>query len=346
MSAPRLTIELDAIAGNWRALNALSASDVQTGAVVKADAYGLGVEKVAPVLQAAGAQVFFVAMASEAVPLREVIGPDPEIYVFAGYTPGDAEVVAQTRLRPLLNSPEQISAFRAAFGAAPCGLQLDTGMNRLGLEPQDLSAVDLGGLDTRLFMSHLACANTPDHPQNAAQLSNFRQMTAGFPQDRLSLAATGGTIIGPKYHFAMTRPGVGLFGGQPFDRAQPVLQLDIPILQTRDVAVGESVGYGAAWVAKRPSRIATLSAGYADGLFRALGTGMTFYHNHTPCPSVGPVSMDLITVDITDLDACPDSLSLLGPDQDIDSLAAVAGTIGYEVLTALGTRYNRVYNGG
>ncbi len=345
MTRPLLTIDLDAIAANWAALDRLSAGAVETGAVVKADAYGLGVAAVSRALRAVGASRFFVAVASEAVAVRAAVGPGPEIFVFAGYTPGDGELLRQTEFRPMLNSPQQVSAFAAEHPDLPCGLQLDTGMNRLGLEPEDLGALDLGSLDLRLVMSHLACADDPSHPQNAAQRGAFQAMTGGFAPELLSLAATGGVLLGPDYHFAVTRPGIGLYGGQPFADARPVVRLSVPVLQVRDVAVGESVGYGAAWVAARPSRIATLAVGYADGLLRAL-SGAVFHAEGVACPVVGRVSMDLITVDVTDLPFEPDTLDVLGPDQGIDALAAAAGTIGYEVLTALGSRYERVYKGG
>ncbi|MEO1313167.1 MAG: alanine racemase, partial [Pseudomonadota bacterium] len=200
MAAPRLTIDLDAVASNWRAMDALSGPEVQTGAVVKADAYGLGVTQVAPLLRAAGATRFFVAVAVEVPPLRHAIGPEPEIFVFAGYTEGDADLLRQTQFRPLLNSAEQAAAFLKDHPDAPCGLQLDSGMNRLGIEPEDLPDVDLTRLDPQLIISHLACADTPNHPQNAAQLARFRQATEGMPQDRLSLAATGGITLGAEYH--------------------------------------------------------------------------------------------------------------------------------------------------
>lgn len=344
MSRPVLTVDLDAIAANWAALDALSAADVATGAAVKADAYGLGMAEVAPRLQRAGVRQFFVAEAAEALSLRDILGPGPEIFVFAGYMPGDAAAMARAAFLPLLNSPSQVAAFATQHPGAPCGLQLDTGMNRLGVEPEELAALDLSPLDLRLVMSHLACSDTPDHPMNAAQLSAFDKMTAGTFQGRLSLAATGGILADAAYHFDVTRPGIGLYGGLPFAGAQPVVTLALPVIQTRTVAAGEGVGYGATWVAKRPSRIATLAAGYADGLLRAL-TGAVVYAGAQACAVVGRVSMDLITVDVTDLSEVPESLDILGPHQGIDRLAAAAGTIGYEVLTALGTRYERVYKG-
>jgi len=344
MAQAQLTIDLDAIAANWRALAAMSGA-AACGAVVKADAYGLGIAKVAPALARAGARVFFVAQAEEAVPLRKALGSGPEIWVFAGYMRGDAEIFRQTAAMPLLNSLPQISDFKSNFPDAPCGLQLDTGMNRLGLEASDLAQIDIPALKPDLVMSHLACADVPDHPVTATQLENFQMMTAELPGLRRSLAATGGTVLGPAFHHDLTRPGIGLYGGLPFAAATPVVQLDIPVIQTRDVAAGEAVGYGADWIAQRPSRIATLSVGYADGLIRAMGGRAKAFAGGLACPVVGRASMDLLTVDVTDLEEAPITMSLLGPDQGIDALAEAAGTIGYEILTALGDRYERVYKG-
>jgi alanine racemase len=191
-------------------------------------------------------------------------------------------------------------------------------------------------------MSHLACADEPDHPMNTQQLRSFIDMTDGLDVPR-SLAATGGILMGPDYHFDMTRPGVGLYGGLPFKDAKHVVTLDIPVIQTRDVAIGESVGYANAWIAKRPSIVATISAGYADGLIRSLGNGTAIIANGKSLPVIGRVSMDLITVDVTDLGANVASLRLLGAHQSVDQLAAGAGTIGYEILTSLGNRYARTY---
>ncbi|QPH53755.1 alanine racemase [Pontivivens ytuae] len=333
-----LTIDLGAIRANWRALH----RGAETGAVVKADAYGLGLAPVARALAEDGARSFFVAQVEEGVALREVLGPGPEIYVFSGLmAAGDAGFYRDNDLIPCLNSIEQVSDFASHLAEHTFALQLDTGMNRLGLEAADLAHLPTLG-EPRLILSHLACADTPEHPQNATQLAAFHEMA---PAGRRSLAATGGTLMGANYAFDLTRPGIGLYGGLPFAAAQPVVKLSLPVIQVRDVAVGESVGYGADWIAQRPSRIATLSAGYADGLFRALGAGLTLWSGDTPCPAVGRLSMDLITVDVTDLADAPATLDLLGPHQGIDAVAAAAGTIGYEVLTALGARYARRYVG-
>jgi alanine racemase len=225
-------------------------------------------------------------------------------------------------------------------------------MNRLGMEPDEFASLGPIPASVRLLMSHLACADDPPHPQNAAQLAEFMRMTEAYPQIPRSLAATAGILLGAEYHFDLTRPGIGLYGGWPFTAARPAVSLHLPIIQTRDVAPGETVGYGATWTAQRPSRIATLSSGYADGLIRALGpdsknVGATGYLDGQPLPFAGRVSMDLINLDVTD---CPTArpgamVEILGPRQSIDDLAASAGTIGHEILTSLGTRYRRRYTG-
>ena len=189
-------------------------------------------------------------------------------------------------------------------------------------------------------MSHLACADESQHPLNEAQLATFHAMTDGTGLPR-SLAATGGILLGPRYHFDLTRPGVGLFGGLPHVAAHPVVTLSLPVIQTREVEPGEAVGYGCTWVAERPSVIATVGGGYADGLPRTLSNKARLWDGDTPCPLVGRVSMDLITVDITHLPEVPRSLDILGPHQGVDALAEVGGTIGYEMLTSLGRRYQR-----
>ncbi|MHA3915041.1 alanine racemase [Halovulum sp. GXIMD14793] len=341
-----LTIDLDAIAANWAALDTISAGDVETAAVFKANAYGLGLEKVAEALWSAGARSFFVAIAEEGAALRKIL-TDARIFVFSGLMAWDTALCRDAKLIPLLNSPEQCLRHRSECPETPFGLQLDTGMNRLGIEPQDFPQLCAQmTAQPELIISHLACADMPGHPQNAAQHANFAAMTSDFADVPLSLAATGGILLGPDYHQNLTRPGIGLYGGLPFKDARPVVTLDLPVIQSRRVAVGETVGYGADWVARTPARIATVAAGYADGILRALGNGTVLYADDTPCPVVGRISMDLITVDITHLPGTPDALTLLGPHQAIDDLATKAGTIGYEILTSLGARYERVYKGG
>lgn len=343
MAAGHLTIDLDAIAANWAALDAASNAHVETAAVIKADAYGLSARKVGPRLVEAGVQTFFVATVGEGHALRPVVG-DADIFVFSGHMDGDSGVIESSGLIPLLNSPEQVTRHFSKLPGKPFGVQLDTGMNRLGMEAGDWHALsgELMVAGPRLVMSHLACADEPDHPMNAQQLRTFHEMTDGIAHRR-SLAATGGTLLGPEYHFEMTRPGIGLYGGLPFTDATPVVRLDLPVIQTRIVRPFETVGYGNSWSATVESCIATVSAGYADGLIRAMGPKAQVFAGEVPCPVAGRVSMDLITVDVTHLDDVPDHLTILGPKQGVDALADAAGTIGYEILTSLGARYARTY---
>jgi len=343
MSTGRLTIDLEALAANWRALDAINT--VETAAVVKADGYGLGVSPVAHTLAQAGARRFFVAAAEEGAELRAALGPGPMIGVFSGHMAGDADLIRDNDLTPMLNSVDQVLRHFETLPRQPFGIQLDTGMNRLGMEPAEWAALRDPVLQQIpvLLMSHLACADEPDHFMNAKQLRCFREMTDGLGISR-SLSATGGTLLGADYHFDLTRPGVGLYGGRPFEDARPVVALDLPVIQTREILPGETVGYGNTWTAQRPARIATVAAGYADGLFRAMAPNLDLWHGDTRCPLAGRISMDLIGVDITGLgDAAPEALSILGPHQGVDDLADAAGTIGYEILTSLGARYARSY---
>ncbi len=346
MGTGTLTIDLAAIAANWRALDALSGSRVETAAVVKADGYGLGAGRVSRALAKAGARRFFVAQAEEGAALRSALGAGPQILVFSGHMAGDAGLLRDLDLVPLLNSIEQAARHFEALPGAPFGIQLDTGMNRLGLEPADWQAARemIGPRGPAMAISHMACADDPDNPGNARQRDLFRVLTADL-EVPLSLAATGGILLGPAWHFDIVRPGIGLYGGAPFDGADPVVALSLPVIQVRDVAPGESVGYGSSWTAEAPSRIATLSAGYADGLIRAMGDRAVVFAGDEPCPLAGRVSMDLLTVDVSHLDTVPEALDVFSHAQTVDNLAAAAGTIGYEVLTALGSRYARRYSG-
>lgn len=344
MATATLTIDLDALAANWRALDRKSGQGVQTAAVVKADAYGLGASRVARALAQAGARRFFVAYADEGAVVRQALGPGPQIAVLSGHMAGDTEMISDLDLTPMLNSLEQITRHLEALPGHPFGVQLDTGMNRLGVEMLEWEAVApiLLAAGPELLMSHLACADEPDHPLNEAQLQTFHAMTDGTGLPR-SLAATGGILLGPRYHFDLTRPGVGLYGGLPFAGARSVVTLSLPVIQTREVEPGEAVGYGCTWVADRTTLVATVAGGYADGLPRTLSNRAELWDGDTPCQVLGRVSMDLITVDITHLPEVPKTLDILGPQQTVDQLAEVGGTIGYELLTALGPRYTRRY---
>ncbi|MFT6674692.1 MAG: alanine racemase [Sulfitobacter sp.] len=342
MTTASLTIDLSAIAANWQALDAFS--NCATAAVIKANAYGLGIERVGPALARAGARQFFVAAAQEGAALRQVLGDGPDIFILSGHMAGDSAILQGAGLVPMINSVDQLLTQVERLPGHRFGVQLDSGMNRLGMEPSEWAALrDIAlAQNPVLIMSHLACADEPQHPMNAAQLASFNDMTRGVNVPR-SLAATGGILLGPAYHFELTRPGVGLYGGLPFADARPVVTLDLPVIQVRDVAAGETIGYGNAFTAGTASRIATVAAGYADGLIRSMGGQAFVTAGGKKLPVVGRVSMDMLTIDITALETTPDSLQLLGELQTVDTVAGFAGSIGYEILTSLGARYQRRY---
>lgn len=359
-----LTIDLDALCANYRALGGL-ASGAECAAVIKANAYGTGSERAAPALAQAGCKTFFVATFDEAVNVRK-LAPGVTVYVLDGCFPGSAEAFAREAIRPVLNSVSEIrswTSFCSETGKThPAGLHVDTGMNRLGLTPGEAEdAFSPGGaaqgFKPALLISHLACADEPDHPKNRKQLTLFQKVRKHVSGCPASLANSGGIHLGPDYHFDLVRAGFSLYGGQAVEGRpplSPVVQLHARIAQIHEAKAGESIGYGAAQTLKRQTRIATISLGYADGIFRNLSasdtqTGMTGYISGLPAPVLGRVSMDLITLDVTDI---PESLArhggwveIIGPNVSIDKLAAQAGTIGYEVLTNLGNRAQRVYLG-
>ena len=346
MSNGTLTVDLDSIKSNWLTLDSMSTNTVETAAVVKADAYGLGAKQISLGLAKAGARKFFVASAEEGKEIRAALGEEAIIYIFSGHMAGKSSILQQSKLIPLLNSPEQNIRHQQNLPTEPFGVQLDTGMNRLGFERADFTEfLELYKEKApELVISHLACADNKDDLQNANQLKAFLEMTSEL-NCPLSLAATGGIFLGKEYHFDICRPGIGLYGGAPFKEAKAVVNLSLPVIQTRALAPEEAVGYGATWTAHRPSLIATLSAGYADGLIRAMSGRAVVYANGIPCPIAGRVSMDLITVDVTHLTDIPEHMEILCEQQSIDQLADEAGTIGYEILTSLGNRYNRSYTG-
>ena len=358
-----LTIDLDAIAANYRMLRA-AAPGAEAAGVVKADAYGLGADRVAPALWRAGCRTFFVALPDEAVALRGVLPDEAVIAVLSGPMPGTEEVFAAHRLTPVLNDLAQIDALRTVAGAETCPaiLHLDTGMNRLGLgagELRDLLAQPgrLSGINLAFVMSHLACAEAAGHPMNAAQLAAFRiALSALRPYvgaAKFSLANSAGIFVSADYHLDLTRPGIALYGGHRTaagpNSTRQVVHLHAKILQVRNVDSPQTVGYGAAYRASGPSRIATVAMGYADGYLRSLSNRGRAYVGDRPVPVLGRISMDLVTLDVSDV-ATSDSgkgawVEMIGDHLPIDDVAAAAGTIGYEVLTALGHRLHRAYIG-
>jgi alanine racemase len=357
-----LTIDLGAIAANYRRL-CQELGAVASAAVVKADAYGLGLDRVAPTLAAAGARDFFVAQLNEAIELRAILGTEPRIFVLNGLTLGAERDYLSHDLIPVLNSLTEVEAWyglcHSESRKLAAALHVDTGMNRLGLPADELERLaeeptHLEGFDLVLVMSHLACAEEPEHPLNGRQLAAFQAARARLPPAPASLANSSGIFLGPDYHFDLARPGVALYGVNPTPgRVNPmrqVVRLQGKILQIRDVDAPQSVGYGATYPLSGPTRLATVAVGYADGYLRALSDHGSAFIEGRKVAVVGRVSMDLITLDITAVPqaaARPGALiDLLGPDHDLDALARQAGTIGYELLTSLGRRYHRDYKGG
>ncbi len=344
MSTATLTIDLDAISANWRALDAMSS--VETAAVIKADSYGLGADRVGRALVRAGARTLCVAVAEEGVALRRALGPGPAIHIFSGHMAGDSDMIRDMDLIPMINSLDQMVRHVESLPGHSFGVQLDTGMNRLGMSRAEWAALrDITlSQSPALIMSHLACADEPGSLTNEKQLQLFQDMTAGVNAPR-SLANTAGVLLGPDYHFDLTRPGIGLFGAAPFSEGQNAITLDIPVIQCRNLNAGEMVGYGNSYATLEPMRLAIISAGYADGIPRCTDTNIHIFNGETPCPIVGRISMDLIAVDISDVSRDPKSLQLLNSSQGVDTLAKSACTIGHEILTSLGRRYARRYTG-
>jgi alanine racemase len=353
---PVFTIDLAAIVENWRQL-ARRADPAEAAATVKADAYGLGMTRVAPALAAAGARTFFVATLEEGIALRTLLATE-RIYVLNGVWPAGAQEMLRRELRPCLNSLEQISIWQARGAGRPAALHIDTGINRLGLGPDEVEVLTeepgrLAGIEFSLVMSHLACADESTHPLNRIQLERFRERTAalGLGGRVRSIAASSGIFLGPDFHFDLVRPGAALYGlasltNHPNFMSQAV-RLEGKIIQTRHVDRGMTVGYGATNSIEGPGRIAIVGLGYADGFPRSLGNRGYAVLGGERIPVVGRVSMDLIALDVS---ATPPERSLpgamvelIGPNHSIEELASEAGTNGYEMLTALGRRYRRVY---
>ncbi|MCJ2032549.1 alanine racemase [Methylobacterium sp. J-043] len=337
---------------NWRTL-AACAPRAECGAVVKADAYGCGLSAVAPALWRAGCRTFFVAHLSEGIAARAAL-PDAAVYVLNGLPPGSAERFCAHRLRPVLGDAQELAEWaEATQGVRPAALHIDTGMNRLGLSvPEALAlagepVIARAGID--LVMSHLVSAELPGDPLNVRQAADFARVRAALPQMRASLANSSGTCLAHDARHDLLRPGYSLFGGNPEpgqpNPMRPVVRLEATILQVRDVEAGATCGYNGRWQAPAPRRLATLSLGYADGYPRSASNRGHALVGGVPCPIVGLISMDLIILDVTDASQARrgGKATLIGDRLDIDTVGHAAGTIGYEILTGLGSRYVRSY---
>src|ERR1700675_2240583 len=360
-----LTVDLDAIVANWRKLEK-TAVPAECAGVIKADAYGCGLAPVARALAGAGCKTFFVATLEEARDARDAL-PQAAIYVLDGFFQNCGDAYAKINARPVIGDLNELAEWdvfcRRSGWEGGAGIQIDTGMNRLGLtitEAQGIiPRINAGDHGISLVMSHLACAETLHHPQNARQLSTFREIASLFSGVPASLANSSGVFLGAQFQFDLVRPGAALYGINPTPEAdnpmQSVVDLKARIARIRIVDKGETVGYGGTWTARRPTRLAIVSAGYADGYFRAGSSndgtrGAEVIVAGKRCPIAGRVSMDLIAVDVTDLEKNAARrghlATLIGEGITVDELAHHFGTIGYEVLTSLGPRYARVYKGG
>lgn len=357
----RLSVNLGALAANWRKMRDLSGS-ARCGAAVKADAYGTGAEMAAPKLAREGCRDFFVADANEGAQLRPVL-PDSRIYVLNGVFEGSLAQTLAHDLVPIINSPEQAAFWCSNAGGRPYALHIDTGMNRMGLTPEQAVAHSQSRAPSPcLVMSHFACADDPGHPLNAQQIKLFEETRASFAGIEASLANSGGIFLGSTVHHDLTRPGIALYGGEPAsdvpNRMHTVVTAETRVLLVRHAKAGESVSYGAAHVLARDSRIAVCGVGYADGFHRsASGAGVPLRSavpqgacgaiNGVRIPVVGKITMDLTMFDVTDLPdgavTAGDWIELLGPAITLEQAANAAGTISYELLTSLGRRHARSY---
>jgi alanine racemase len=354
-----LVIDLKALAGNYRTL-AARVSPAEASAVVKADAYGLGASHVAPALFAAGCRKFFVAHLQEAAKLKPYLPPQANIFILNGLLPGGEDFAAVHGFIPVLNSLEQIANWQKAAQSLgtvlPAVLQFDTGMSRIGLSPHERDVlaqnpVLLANLDIRYVMSHLASADESESAQNDSQRAVMQAVVAQFPGIPLCFANSGGIFLDTGFHGDLVRPGIALYGGVPSDRSgdaiKPVVSLSVRVVQTRTVPAGARVGYGGTYVAKADMHLATIAAGYADGLPRSLSDTGAAYFGDVRLPIVGRVSMDSMTIDIS---ALPEGtlhlgslVEVIGPHQTLEDVAKAAGTISWEILTSLRHRYHRQY---
>jgi alanine racemase len=361
-----LTVDLDAIIANWRRLEK-TAVPAECAAVIKANAYGCGTAPVATALAAAGCKTFFVATLDEARAARPALPSSAAIYVLDGFFQNCGEAYARLDARPVIGDLNELAEWdvfcRRSGWAGGAAIHIDTGLNRLGLSVTEahgiIPRINAGDHGITLVMSHLACAEALHHPLNAKQLSSFREIASLFSGVPASLSNSSGVFLGAAFQFDLVRPGAALYGINPTPEAdnpmQPVVELKARIVRVRNVEKGESVGYGGTWTARRPTRLAIVSAGYADGYFRAGGSndgtrGAEVVVAGKRCPIAGRVSMDLIAVDVTDLDRAAarrgQMATLIGEGITVDELAHHFGTIGYEVLTSFGPRYARAYKGG
>lgn len=353
-SGPWVDIDLSALCKNFATIRKKTQS-AETGAVVKCDGYGLGAGNVARALAAREeCRSFFVAYGEEGAALRkrlQDVSPAPAIYVFSGVAAEHFDLFRDHALTPVLNTMNQARLWTSAFPGVPAAAMVETGINRAGLAPGDLTALaNMADLNLEVLMSHLACAATPSHQMNARQRSLFAEFATTFPKARKSLAASAGSLMGADYHFDLLRPGIALYGASPFvdpaPELAPVATLRAPIMQLRRINAGETVGYDGVFKAARDSMIAVAAIGYGDGMPRSAGGRAMAFIDGALHPVVGRISMDMTTIDVTDAPSPPETgavAEFYGPNLSINTAAAAASTIAYELLTGLGGRVDRRY---
>ncbi|MEO0881465.1 MAG: alanine racemase [Pseudomonadota bacterium] len=350
----KATIDPSAIVSNWKALHSIAGS-AEIAAVVKANAYGHGVAEICPRLHGAGCRTFFTATVEEAVSVRNAVGPDVTVYVLNGVMGGDIPRAVANDLIPIINSLPQLKDWLASDLSTGTGavLHVDTGMNRLGLSAGDINtaSVLLDKSPVAMVMSHLACADEVDHPMNEEQRRRFVEIAHAWPEAKRSLSNSAGLGLGD-YGFDLVRPGIALYGGGvqlPTSAAlQPAMTLEAPVLSVFDVPEGASTGYGATRHFDTPRRLATIGIGYADGLLRSLSNSGFAYIEGERCDIVGRISMDLTTLDVTAISCMVTpgmAAEFIGSHADLEAQAKAAGTLGYELLTGIGPRVERVWHG-
>ena len=342
---PTIEINLKNIKKNWLYLDGLSKKNIETGAVIKANAYGLGSNEVANALWEVGNRSFFVATAEEGIFLNKILPNNRKIYILNGYDKNYKKAFTDFNLIPVLNSPLNLTSFIENNKSNTASIQIDIGMRRLGFRTDELFLYKevIKKLNLDLILGHLTTAIKPKNISNKKQLNNFKEVITNFPNVRKSLAASHGIFINNNYHFDLTRPGVALFGGIKNKNILNVVNIELPVLQTHYLNVGDGIGYGLTYYSKEKKKVATLAGGYADGLTRNFSNIGYLYHKKIPCPILGRISMDLVTVDITHLKEDPEKLTFIGTEQTINDLSDISNNISHEILINIGNRYTKKY---
>ncbi|ABM45232.1 alanine racemase [Bartonella bacilliformis Peru38] len=353
------TIDLGAIIANYKIL-AQHIAPAECSAVVKANAYGMGAEKISSALYQAGCRTFFVSQIQEALQLKTILPSNITLVLLNGFPPTTEEFVAQAGLIPVLNSWHAIESWQMLCQKKhqkfPAIIQIDTHMNRLGLDQEELQQLIkqptiFEKANIKYIMSHLSNGDDATHASNDTQLTAMKTALAQLPTCKVSLANSGGIFLNSDFYFDLVRPGIALYGVDPHGKCptpiKPVLKLETQVIQSRHVDAGTPVGYGGSFVTSRPSTLTTISIGYADGWLRTLSNKGVVYFNGHKLPIIGRISMDSTIVDATDLECekpkIGDWVELIGPHQTVEDVAADADTIPYEILTSLGPRCKRIY---